>query len=392
MNPPSLTHWSPPPGALEDYIRYWTPTTDAPRLYHIACGLVTLAATVENRVYLQFGGDRIFPNLWVLILGPSSFYRKTSSLNKARRVLHRLHDGEGLGPLLPDEFSREALLRRLAERPQGVLTFSEFSGALAQFSKDYMSGTQQLLADLYDSPPLYSRVVGPQTFTLKGVCLSVLAASQTDWFTEKVKSTDMRGGFLARFTYWPAFEKADFLAVPPPPDVGLGNQLLARLNVIRQLKGAVQLEPPAADYYGRWVEMHERELHGAANIADLSPFWSRLSIIVLKVSMLLAISHRVDLRVGIDAVKQAIEIAEFLKRSLRHLFKADFAFTPGMKDRQKLLRLIANHPGGIKRRDLLRASSMLARAFDDITKTLIQEETVVLHDGKFHLAEDDDAA
>ena len=51
-------------------------------VYHVACGLVVLASTVENRVYLPFGGERIYPNLWHLILGPSSFYRTEQLLQE----------------------------------------------------------------------------------------------------------------------------------------------------------------------------------------------------------------------------------------------------------------------------------------------------------------------
>jgi hypothetical protein len=391
VNSPTLDHWEPPPGALEDYLRYWGPTSDAPRIYHIACGLVALAGTVENRVYLQFGGDRIYPNLFALILGPSSFYRKSSSLAKAKRTLKDGYEGDGPGPVLPDEFSREALLKVLSERAQGVLTYSEFSGTLANFGRDYMSGTVQLLADLYDSPVEYKRVIGAQSFTLRNCCLSILAASQTDWFVEKVKASDMRGGFLARFTFWPAFTKSDFLAVPPAPDSALGNRLQRRLTAIRALKGAVSLEPAAATHYTRWVEIHERELNDSPYVADLSPFWSRLSITTLKLAMLLEMSHRVDLRIGVDALRQAITIAEFLKSSLRALFQQEFAFTQPMKDRQKILRLVLSRPG-ISRRDLLRASSMLVRPFEDVLRTLTQEDSIVLRDGHYFATLDDAAA
>ena len=43
--------------------RSGVPTSDAPREYHIACGLAVIAATIENRVYLPFGGDSAFPNV-----------------------------------------------------------------------------------------------------------------------------------------------------------------------------------------------------------------------------------------------------------------------------------------------------------------------------------------
>lgn len=97
--------WSAGVGLLDDYERLWLETTDAPRIYHVAAGLAVIASTVENRVYLPFGGERLYPNVWALILGPSSFFRKSTCIAKARKTIQRAQPDA----LLPDEFSREAL-------------------------------------------------------------------------------------------------------------------------------------------------------------------------------------------------------------------------------------------------------------------------------------------
>jgi hypothetical protein len=166
---PELGAWAPPKGLLDDYERLWIETSDAPRVYHVAAGLTVIAAAVENRIYLPFGGERNYPNIWALILGPSSFFRKSTCIAKARKTLAKANPDA----LLPDEFSREALLKRLSVRAQGLMTYSEFSGALATFGKDYMSGTKELLTDLYDCPATYSRVVGQTELKATGVCLSL---------------------------------------------------------------------------------------------------------------------------------------------------------------------------------------------------------------------------
>ena len=63
-NVPDLGRWEPPTGILSDYERLWIETSDAPRVYHIAVGLAVIVATVEQRAWLPFGGDHIYPNLW----------------------------------------------------------------------------------------------------------------------------------------------------------------------------------------------------------------------------------------------------------------------------------------------------------------------------------------
>ena len=367
--PPELGAWEPPPGAIAEYERLWTPTSDAPRIYHIASSLALLAAIVENRWYLPFGGDRLYPNVWVLILGPSSFFRKSSSIAKAKRLLIKVNEGA----LLPDEFSREALVKRLSRRAQGLLTYSEFSGVLATFSKDYMSGTKELLTDLYDCPPEYTRIVGKEELTAHGVCVSILAASQTGWFLEKLKAGDIRGGFMARFSFWPAFDKKRFVAIPPQPHSGDAHALYQHLQMLAQARcGACALGAGVETAYTRWLETHERELHGHPRCDDLSPFWSRLSIMTLKFAMLLQLSHDADPCITVSTMESALALTDFLKRALTYLFAEEFAFTREQQDRQRVLRTVIRHPE-IRLQDLYRFCHLSKREMTAALETLVAE-------------------
>lgn len=379
---PDLGAWEPPSGILADYERVWLDTSDAPRVYHVAVGLAVLAATVETRCYLPFGGDRLYPNLWIIILGPSSFFRKSSCLAKGRKTLGQANPDA----LLPDEFSREALLKRLSSRGQGLLTYSEFSGALATFGRDYMSGTKELLTDLYDSPESYTRVVGPTEFKASNVCLSLLAASQTGWFLEKLKGGDIRGGFLARFSFWPAFEKRRFLAFPPEPNADRLRSVVADLRLLAHMPPRpCALGHGVESRYAKWLEKHERELHSHPRGDDLSPFWSRLSVMTLKFAMLLQLSHDSSPVITLPTLDRALDLTDFLKRALGHLFQDEFAFTKDQQDRQKVLRKITNTPGVVYR-DLMRACSLTKTEMDRVLATLRAEERITQEGKSFYLS------
>jgi hypothetical protein len=383
VNPPDLTRWvTPLNSALAEYEVYWTPTTDAPREYLVAGAIATIGTVISNRVYLPFGGDRIYPNLWQVLLGPSSTYRKTTCVKGVRRTLMRLYHDAKPSPLFPDEFSKEALVSRLSECPQGLLTYSEFSGALAGFSRDYMSGTKELLADLYDSPVRYERIVGKQTITANNVCISILAASQTDWLLEKLKESDIRGGFMARFTFWPAFYKRRFLAIPPEPDNKVGTQLIRHLNDIRKLEGAIMLPTSVQDRYATWLGNHERELDSLPRAGQLGPFWSRLGITTLKMALIIHVASAGTLLMDDAALESAIGLTEYLKASLAHLFEEEIAFTPDMKNRQKVLKQVRERPG-IAFRDLSRHCSLLKRNLDPVIETLKAEGLIELREKGF---------
>lgn len=385
-NGPDLTQWRTPSGALTQYEQYWTPATDAPREYILACGLSVIATAIGNRVYVQFGGDRLFPNDWKVLLGPSSTFRKSTTVKQARRTLARLSDTDpGHGLLFPDEFSKEALVTRLSECAQGLLTYSEFSGALAAFGRDYMSGTKELLADLYDSPSKYQRLVGKQTITATNVCIGILAASQTDWLLEKLRDTDIRGGFLARFTFWPAFTKRRFLAIPPEPDGALGNQLIRSLQKLRRLEGAISLPSTVRDRYTAWLDRHERSLDALPRAGQIGPFWSRMAVTTLKMALAINVSaDDVDnpLLMSEAAIEAAIGLTEFLKLSLAQLFDEEIAFTPDMRNRQKVLQMIRRKPG-IAFRDISRNANLLKRPLEAVLETLKAEGLIDCKEGRF---------
>jgi hypothetical protein len=383
MTTPDLRHWvTPQPSALMLYEQYWTPTTDAPREYIIPCGLSTIGTAISNRIFIPFGGDRIYPNLWNVLLGPSSTFRKTTTVKQARRTLARLSDGQGDTLLLPDEFSKESLVARLADRAQGLLTFSEFSGALAAFGRDYMSGIKELLADLYDSPSKYERIVGQKTLVATDVCISLLAASQTDWLLEKLRESDIRGGFMARMTFWPAFYKRRFMAIPPEPDGRVGNELIRHLNDIRGLQGALTIPSTARDRYAVWLEEHERELESLPGAGNLGPFWSRLSVTTLKMALILNAATAGTLVLDDSALESAIALTEFLKAALGHLFREEMAFTKGMRDRKKVLAMIDRRPG-IQFRDISRNANLLKRELDPVIETIVAEQLVEFRNGGY---------
>jgi len=274
------------------------------------------------------------------------------------------------------------LVTRLAERAQGLLTYSEFSGALAAFSRDYMSGIKELLADLYDSPPKYERVVGQRTLVVKEVCISLLGASQTDWLLEKLKETDIRGGFMARMTFWPAFTKRRFIALPPEPDCQIGNELVRSLNQIRALQGAMVLPSSCRDRYAVWLEQHERELETLPGAGNLGPFWSRLSVTTLKMAVILSVARTGTLLMDDDALEAAVGLTEFLKAALARLFSQEMAFTKGMRDRGKVLAMINRKPG-IAYRDILRNANLLKKELDPVLETLRAEQQVVVKENHY---------
>lgn len=361
---------TPERGFLKGYCDYASELTDAPEHYHLFTGHSVLSATLGRNVYIPFGAQKIFPNLWVILLAPSSVFRKSTAMSLGRSILNKMDDSL----ILPNEFTPESLLAGLSDKTQGIFLWSEFGGALSCFERSYMIGMKETLTDLYDCPPVYKRKLKSEEFVIKEPCLSILAGTAMDWFLDKCKEGDVRGGFLARFVYVPAFEKTKRIAIPQKPDPAAAAKLVRELQELQKIEGEVQLDL-IKQRYEEWLFAHEDELLQENNGGSLSGFWSRLGTYCLKFALLYHISEEKNLQISTVSLLKAIDLVELLKDNVRKLVKEEWVFGQDAKDKQKVLRIIRKNPG-IQRRRLLQNSNMLARRLNMIIATLQQEGSI----------------
>jgi hypothetical protein len=385
INSPDLGMAAPESGFLRDYYDYASELTDAPEHYHLFVGHSILSAVLGRNVFIPFGAQKIFPNLWVILLAPSSVFRKSTCIHMGRDILHKLDDSL----IQANEFTPESLLAGLVDKPHGIFLWSEFGGALSCFERSYMVGMKETLTDLYDCPPIYKRKLREKEFIIENPCLSILAGTAIDWFLSKCKEGDIRSGFLARFVYVPAFKKSKRIAIPLRADPSVAAKIVRELQKLADIKGEVNTDLVKPTYED-WLFSHEDQLDTEANAESLSGFWSRLGMYVLKFALLYNISEEKSLVISTVSLLKAIELVELLKQSVKVLVKEEWVFGQDAKEKQKLLRIIRNKPG-IDRRRLLQNSNMIAQRFKAVLDTLIQEGSVVPKDGSYYPNSGDEA-
>ncbi len=72
---------------LERWMNFTKELTDAPDEFLAASGLQLISSVMANQSYIMFGSTRIYPHLWMVLVAPSSYFRKTTALNLTRRAL-----------------------------------------------------------------------------------------------------------------------------------------------------------------------------------------------------------------------------------------------------------------------------------------------------------------
>ena len=197
------------PRFLQSWLNLADKVTDASPGAKLTAFLAVLGVNIGNRVYMNNIGGRIFPNIWAVIIGPSSVSRKTTVLNLARSTMQRFADG--LDGLSAKDYEREEiwlsnvtgakLLSLLSINPNRLFFHNEISGFLAEMAKQYNQGMKQKITELYDGVSV-TNLNMERCERIKNPALSILAASTESWFYMQLGSrTEQLSGFMQRFIY-----------------------------------------------------------------------------------------------------------------------------------------------------------------------------------------------
>jgi len=347
--------------------------SDAPEKYQELMALSIIATVLSRQVYIKWGDTYIYPNLYIVLIGKSTVMRKTFCLNMAKRILKKFNEEM----ILPSDFSPEALFNLLTDKPQGLISWSEFGAFLINTTKNYQAGIKEFLTDAFDCPDVLTKKLVKQSYTIIDICLNIITATTLHWLTDRINESDTMGGFLGRFIFMPCSkeDKNGWLYMPQPEPVNLSNMLLMDLKEISELNAEITISDEAKVLLIKWLRRHEDELEILDDSKGISGFYSRLADYVYKFSMLYEISGYKSLIISEGSVMRAIKLVNLLKRSINELIGDHIAFTKEGKDNQRILHLIKTE-GTIARSKLLNNSGFSAKQLDEVLSTLIQSERV----------------
>lgn len=220
----------PPPSVPTDYklpdwlAQYmdWSGTTgnQTPMIFHQAAGLWLLATTVGRRLYGEAPwGIRIYPNLYLMLVAGTTFYRKSTAYKLAEGVAraaipHMLMPTPGsperfqeaLAGRMPsnlDKLTRDQQERLTKAQPfaaQRGLLKDEVAGLFGAINrKDYMVGMKDLLMELYDCPDYFDKDTQTGLNIVENAALSILGVTTPSSLSSAISVGDWDNGLLIRF-------------------------------------------------------------------------------------------------------------------------------------------------------------------------------------------------
>lgn len=380
---------------IKDYKAWADEATDAPEQYHELGVFILLSAIASHGLVLKVRHGEVVPNLWGLVLGESTLTRKTTAM---RLVVDMIND---IDPtlILATDGSAEGLLSGLATRPKRVSIFwkDEVSGLFdAMNRKDYLAGLPETLTQLYDVPPVLTRLLRKETITITEPYFIFFGGGIRDKVYSLLSDEYILSGFLPRFLVVSGENDLSRLRRTGPPteisterkdnlvrslaDIRDRYSITVPIEILGQKteitsRIEARLSDDAWQLYGDF----EAKLTHAGVDSDLTmlalPTFTRLSFSILKMALLVAASRRQPddanvLHVEATDVKQAA----FYVEKWGH-YSIDLMVNTGVSQNEKLInkahQLIVRR-NGITKAEFMQRMRLTARDAKELIDTMQQ--------------------
>lgn len=353
------------------------PITDAPSEYHLFSFLTIVGALLDKNVYLYFSSKKIYPNLWTVLVGKSSLFRKSTSIGLATRILEDIQPGK----LLPSEFSLEKLFEILSASPTGLFWLDEFSSFFQQFHRSYMTGGTSFFLQLYESDLTIKRYLMGGEYEIENPCISIISATTLEGISTSLKEREIRTGLLPRFNFVVVKKKQKNIMFPDTLSLKKLNALEEKLKSIVEFYSTPYKVSITNDAIKKF-EQFSGELLSNKEFTELDPdlpaFVTRILTSILKISIILACLEKRR-----EVIEKDIEFATicgkvFIKSA--ELVLGQLCWNKSQEHRKKVLEVLESFTESgiqwVSRTDLIRKTRLFSSELNRVINTLLDEDLI----------------
>lgn len=286
------------PDFIEAYLEH-TSGHEGTRKTHLWSCMSILAGALERRVWYDRGFYKLFPNLYVFIIGKSGLIKKSTTTGIAVDLFRELKDCR----LMSERLTAASLIHQMSLadtkfecggfRIRQSAVFA-YASELKVFLEEVNGGILDLLTTFYDCVPndpnkpwVYS-TKNKGTTAIYGPCLNILAASTKAWLKQCLPRKEQEGGFTSRVLFVVENDAPDKLVAWPeaPADPNLRRKLIADLMQIHQLAGVASVTDEAKAHFADWYEYHMRKVVPHNTDPAFSGYLGRKGDLILKLALI----------------------------------------------------------------------------------------------------------
>lgn len=320
------------PDWITAYLEY-TANSEPPTIYHRWGAMAVIAGALQRKVHLKMGFEKIYPNLFVILVGHSGRTRKGVALEIAHKMLRTV----ATVSIAAESSSREAIILAMKRAHMTfddpitgeILNHSPLTAFPEELAVLLGQGDIKLLANLtdwYNSKDEWTyETVGRGRDALQGLCLNIFGATAPDWIQSMLPHEAVGGGFTSRCVFVVAERKRETV-----PEHNLTNreillqETLSRdLNYIHLLKGPFTFSQDGRAAYNTWYTEQDKMLtEGKPAIEDMrfAGYCERRATHLRKLMMIMSASRSNSMDITIQDFNNALELLTTTERQMHKTF------------------------------------------------------------------------
>jgi energy-coupling factor transporter ATP-binding protein EcfA2 len=338
----------------ESFIDCVSPHTDIPDTFIIWSALSLVGAALKNNVYFQIGTYTLYPNMFIVLVGPpgvgkgasmsileqmiidtkpNQVVNMLSDRITAERIIERISDGWSTAPQLKN------MQLVLGKNDHNCLLFSSEIRVLLGAS-DWML---EFLEEAWSKTTYEYQTKNKGNVAIDNMCCSLLAASVPDFLRNVNREAHMviTGGFSSRCLFIYAENPSKDLPFPEPlkknlKSKALYDNLVLDLQEIGTLRGEFVIDTGARLRFEAFLRLN-RAASSKDDSEAVANFRARIKAHVLKLAMIFSVSRDDTLHISeMDMINAIAEVQKILV-SLSKLFRGagegmDAAVTARVQD------------------------------------------------------------
>jgi hypothetical protein len=312
---------------LEGYLTL-TNNSEPPYMYRLWTGISTLAACMKRKCVLNWGDTAIYPNFYIVLVGPAGRCRKGTAMKQG---LHFIRE-KGI-KIAAESITREALIREIKQSNDtqvDVATGSMYLHAsLTVYSQEltvFLGYNNQALmsnlVDWYDCGDNWTyRTKNMGTDDIIGVWVNLMGATTPELLQTTLPQDAIGGGLTSRIIF--VYEHKKGKTVPAgflsKEEIELKRQLSIDLDRVCMLTGDFTVTGPYLEKYIEWYSKYD-EASSHTDDYRFAGYYERKPTHLRKLSMVMSASRGNSRVIDVVDFDRALYILETTEKKMPYTF------------------------------------------------------------------------
>jgi hypothetical protein len=312
---------------LEGYLQF-TKNSEPPYTYKQWVGISILASCMQRKCVLNWGTLTLYPNMYIVLVGPSGKCRKGTAMGPGMKFLREMSI-----KVAAESITREALIRELKQSNDTKVDIMSgdmyMHASLTIFSQELTVflgyNNQALMSDLtdwYDCRDTWTyRTKNMGTDEIIGVWVNLIGATTPELLQTTLPRDAIGGGLTSRIIFIYEHNKGQIIAAPflSQKDRDLEQLLLKDLEQVVMLSGEFKV---TEDFISRYIQWYTDYSGGPPPFDDykFSGYFERRPTHLLKLCMILSASRSNSKLIDRVDFERALAILEQAEQKMPYTF------------------------------------------------------------------------